>query len=141
MKIAIAGTGISGLVAAHLLHRDHDIKVFEADPRIGGHTHTFDVEVEGERHSVDTGFIVFNTKTYPNFVKLLDGIGVESDPTDMSFGLACERSGLEWGSRGLGSLFAQRRNALNPAFWRMLRDVVRFNRESRALLDAKTEKV
>jgi predicted NAD/FAD-binding protein len=141
MKIAIAGTGISGLVAAHLLHREHDVTVFEADSRIGGHTHTFDVEVDGEQHAVDTGFIVFNTKTYPNFVKLLDRIGVESDPTDMSFGLACERSGLEWGSRGLGSLFAQRRNALKPAFWRMLRDVVRFNRESRALLAAPAEKV
>jgi predicted NAD/FAD-binding protein len=141
VKVAIVGTGISGLVAARLLHERHEVTVFEAEGRIGGHSHTVDVELEGERHAVDTGFIVYNERTYPHFTRLLDRLGVETQPTDMSFGVSCERTGLEWASRGLGSVFAQRGNLLRPSFHRMLRDVLRFNRESRRLLDQGDEKV
>jgi len=140
MKIGIVGSGISGLVAAHRLHRHHEIVVYEAEDRIGGHTHTVEVELEGKCHAVDTGFIVYNEKTYPNFTRLLAQLGVETQPSEMSFGLTCERTGLEWGSRGARSVFAQPRNLLRPAFHRMLRDVLRFNRESRALLGEREEK-
>ena len=100
MKIAIVGSGISGLVCAHLLHPRHEITVFEADDRIGGHTNTVDVSVDGEQVAVDTGFIVCNEHTYPNFLELLRQIGVETKRSDMSFGVANTRTGLEWCSRG-----------------------------------------
>jgi predicted NAD/FAD-binding protein len=141
MKIAIVGTGISGLVAAHLLHPRHEICVYEAEDRVGGHTHTVDVELDGERHAIDTGFIVYNERTYPNFTRLLARLGVETQQSDMSFGLACERTGLEWSSRGMPGLFAQPSNLLRPSFHRMLRDVLRFNRESRSLLKFEADKV
>ncbi|MBK8267619.1 MAG: FAD-dependent oxidoreductase [Planctomycetes bacterium] len=132
MKIAIVGSGISGLVTAWLLQGEHEITVFEADDRIGGHTHTIPV-VEGDRkHQVDTGFIVFNEAAYPNFCKLLRRLGVESQPSDMSFGVSCERTGLEYAGTNLNTLFAQRRNLLRPSFHRMLRDVVRFNKTALA---------
>ena len=140
MRIAIVGSGVSGLVAAHRLHRHHEIVVYEADDRIGGHSHTVAVELDGECHAVDTGFIVYNEKTYPSFTRLLAQLSVETQPSEMSFGLACERTGLEWGSGGVRSVFAQPRNLLRPAFHRMLRDVLRFNRESRALLAGGEEK-
>jgi len=140
VKIAIVGSGISGLVAAHLLSARHEIGVYEASDRIGGHTHTVDVAFDGERHAIDTGFIVYNEATYPNFVRLLAKLGVETQPSPMSFGLHCERSGLEWGSRGLRSLFAQPRNLVRPAFHRMLRDFLRFNREAPRLLAGDAEK-
>jgi len=135
MKIAIVGTGIAGNVAAHRLARDHDITVFEADARIGGHTNTVDVVMEGRRWSIDTGFIVFNDVTYPNFVALLDELGVASQPSDMSFSVSDQASGLEYNGRSLNTLFAQRRNLLRPSFHRMLLDVLRFNREAPALLE------
>jgi predicted NAD/FAD-binding protein len=141
VKIAIVGSGISGLVAAHLLHPRHEICVYEAADRIGGHTHTVDVSYEGEHHAVDTGFIVYNEATYPNFVRLLEKLGVETQPSQMSFGLSCERTGLEWGSRGLRSVFAQPANLVRPSFQRMLRDVLRFNREAPRLLEREGEKV
>jgi predicted NAD/FAD-binding protein len=141
VRIAIIGSGVSGLVAAHALHRRHEVTVFEADTRIGGHSHTVDVELPGERHAVDTGFIVYNERTYPSFTRLLEGLGVESQPSDMSFSVACDRTGLEWASRGLGAVFAQRRNLARPGFLGMLREVLRFNRESRSLLEAAEEKV
>lgn len=141
MRVAIIGSGISGLMTAHLLHPHHEIVVYEADQRIGGHTHTVDVEVDGERHSVDTGFIVYNETTYPNFTRLLDQLGVATQPSDMSFGLRCERTGLEWGSRGLRGILAQPSNLLRSSFRRMLGDIVRFNRESKALLEQDEEKV
>ena len=127
MKIAIIGTGISGMTAAWLLHREHEITVFEANDYIGGHTHTIDVEVAGQSYAVDTGFIVFNDWTYPNFIALLDKLGVVSQPTTMSFSVRCERSGLEYNGHSLNSLFAQRSNLLRPSFYRMLRDILRFN--------------
>jgi predicted NAD/FAD-binding protein len=141
MKVAIVGSGISGLVAAHLLHRAHEITVFEADQRIGGHTHTVDVDVEGERHAIDTGFIVYNERTYPNFTRLLSKLGVPTRPTEMSFSVHCERTGLEWASRSLNTIFAQRRNLLRPSFHRLLGEILRFNREARELLDHREEKV
>jgi predicted NAD/FAD-binding protein len=141
MRIAIIGSGISGLVAAHMLHPRHELCVYEAEGRIGGHTHTVDVEIDGEQYAIDTGFIVYNERTYPNFTSLLRKIGVESQESDMSFGLACERTGLEWSSRGLRGLFAQPSNLLRPSFHRMLRDILRFNRESRSLLEREAEKV
>jgi len=141
MKIAIVGSGVSGLVAAHLLHRAHDVTVFEADQRIGGHTHTVQVAAGGERHAIDTGFIVYNERTYPNFTRLLAKLGVPSRPTEMSFSVHCERTGLEWASRNLNAVFAQRRNLLRPSFRRMLREILRFNREARELLNHQEEKV
>lgn len=134
MKIAIVGTGISGMVAASLLHRDHEITVFEAADYVGGHTHTVDVEMDGRIYAVDTGFIVFNDWTYPNFIALLNRLGVTSQPSDMSFSVKCERTGLEYNGTNLNTLFAQRRNLLRPSFYRMIRDILRFNRESPELL-------
>lgn len=140
MKIAIVGSGVSGLVSAHLLHPRHEITVFEAEPRIGGHVSTVDVVADGVHHPIDTGFIVYNERTYPLFTRLLARLGVETQASEMSFGLSCERSGLEWASRGLGAVFAQRRNLLRPSFLRMLRDVLRFNREARVLAGTPQEK-
>ncbi|MCK9800604.1 FAD-dependent oxidoreductase [Pseudomonas sp. MAFF 302030] len=130
MKIAIIGSGISGLTSAYLLNRRHDISVFEAGSWIGGHTHTVDVSVKGETHAVDTGFIVFNDWTYPNFIRLLGQIGVTFKPTEMSFSVTDPASGLEYNGNNLNSLFAQRRNLLSPGFWGMLRDILRFNKEA-----------
>ena len=141
VRVAIIGSGISGLVAAHKLCPRFEIVVYEADTRIGGHTHTVDVEVGGEQHSVDTGFIVYNEKTYPNFTRLLNQLEVETQPSDMSFGLRCERTGLEWGSRGLRGIFSQPQNLLRGSFRRMLRDVLRFNRDSKSLLGQDEEKI
>lgn len=134
-KIAIVGTGVSGLVSAHLLRRAHEITVFEADARIGGHVHTLEVELGGERFAVDTGFIVYNERTYPGLTRLFAELGVATQPSDMSFGVACERSGIEWGTRSIGAILADPRNAVRPGFLRMLRDVRRFFREARQLLD------
>lgn len=131
MKIAIIGGGVSGLVTAALLHDRHDVTVFEAGERPGGHVNTVDVDdAAGRTHAIDTGFIVYNETNYPLFTKLLTRLGVESQPSDMSFSVRCDRTGIEWGSATLDSLFAQRRNALRPRFHRMLRDVLRFNREA-----------
>ncbi|SDK12099.1 NAD(P)/FAD-dependent oxidoreductase [Microbulbifer yueqingensis] len=128
MQIAIVGSGISGLTAAYLLNRKHEITLFEASDRLGGHTATIDVE-DGERElPIDTGFIVFNDWTYPNFIKLMDQLGVESQPTDMGFSVCSDRESFEYAGNNLDSLFAQRRNIFSPGHWRMLRDIVRFNR-------------
>lgn len=135
MRIAVIGTGIAGMTAAYLLADEHDLTVFEADDYIGGHTHTVEV-VEGDRRiPVDTGFIVYNDWTYPNFIKLLDRLGVATQPSDMSFSVQDERSGLEYNGNSLTTLFAQRRNLFNPRFYRMLRDILRFYRQSRQLAD------
>ncbi len=136
MKIAIIGSGIAGNVVAHHLHRHHDITVFESAAHIGGHTHTHSIELDGERHEIDTGFIVFNDWTYPNFIALLNELGVVSQPSAMSFSVRNERSGLEYNGTSLNSLFAQRRNLLRPAFHRMLHDILRFNREAPYLIDS-----
>ena len=116
MKIAVIGTGIAGNVAAYRLAREHDITVYEADSRIGGHTNTVDVLAGGDRWAVDTGFIVFNDRTYPNFIALLDELGVESQSSDMSFSVSSLRSGLEYNGASINTLFAQRRNVVRPSF-------------------------
>jgi predicted NAD/FAD-binding protein len=136
MKIAVIGTGIAGNVAARELCREHEITVFEAADHVGGHTHTHSIDDNGRSLAIDTGFIVFNDWTYPNFIALLDELGVSSQPSEMSFGVKCERTGLEYKGHTLNTLFAQRRNLLRPSFHRMLRDILRFNREARSLLEA-----
>jgi predicted NAD/FAD-binding protein len=141
MKIAIIGSGIAGNVIAHRLHREHDITVYEAGDHIGGHTHTHSVEQAGRRYAVDTGFIVFNDRTYPNFVALLDELGVASQESSMSFSVRCEASGLEYNGTTLNTLFAQRRNLLRPSFLGMVRDILRFNREALDLLDVPGEEL
>ena len=130
MKIAIIGSGIAGLTCAHLLNRRHDVTVFEAGDWVGGHTHTVQVSVKGRQYDVDTGFIVFNDWTYPNFIRLLGQLGVSFKPTEMSFSVNDPDSGLEYNGNNLNSLFAQRRNLLSPGFWGMLRDILRFNKEA-----------
>ena len=139
MKVAIIGSGIAGNVVAHHLHAAHDITVFEAAGHIGGHTHTHTVELDGERHAIDTGFIVYNDWTYPNFSALLNELGVESQPSAMSFSVRNEASGLEYNGTTLNTLFAQRRNLLRPSFHRMVRDILRFNHIAPELLEAANE--
>ena len=139
MNIAIIGSGISGLTCAYLLNRSHEITLFEASDWIGGHTHTVDVTVDGHRYAVDTGFIVFNDWTYPNFIRLLGQIGVGFKPTEMSFSVTDPDSGLEYNGNNLNSLFAQRRNLLSPGFWGMLRDILRFNKQ--ALRDLEEQRI
>lgn len=137
-KIAIIGSGISGLTSAYLLNREHDITLYEANDYLGGHTHTRDVEIGGKSYPVNTGFIVFNDWTYPNFIKLMDQIGVVSEESDMSFSVRCENTGLEYNGTNLNSLFAQRKNIFNLRFLRMIKDILRFNKETRAELDKDT---
>jgi predicted NAD/FAD-binding protein len=135
MKIAVIGTGIAGNVAAWHLCREHDITVYEAGEHIGGHTHTHDINRDGKHHAIDTGFIVFNDWTYPNFIALLKELGVASKATDMSFSSRCDVSGIEYKGSSLNQLFAQRRNIIQPRFHGMIWDILRFNRESQELID------
>jgi predicted NAD/FAD-binding protein len=130
VKIAIIGSGISGLTSAYLLNRNHEISLFEASDWIGGHTHTVDVTVDGQRYAVDTGFIVFNDWTYPNFIRLMGQLGVGFKPTQMSFSVTDPDTGLEYNGNNLNSLFAQRSNFFSPGFWGMLRDILRFNKHA-----------
>ena len=126
-KIAVVGTGISGLSAAYLLQHRHDVTVFEKSGRIGGHSRTLKVR-HGERDvAVDTGFIVFNERNYPNLTALFRHLGVTAKDSDMSFGLSVDGGRLEWGAKGLNAVFGQRRNLLRPKFWKLLYDVMRFN--------------
>ena len=134
MKIAIVGAGISGLLTARLLARDHEICVFEANDYAGGHANTVGFEAFGNRYEVDTGFMVFNERTYHNFIRMLRLLGVSGRWSDMSFSVRCARTGLEFQGSSLNGLFAQRRNLLRPSFYRMLLDVSRFNRGARELL-------
>ena len=134
MKIAVIGTGISGNVAAYHLAREHDVTVFEADERIGGHTNTVQVEQGGQSYAIDTGFIVFNERTYPNFIALLDELDVDWQDSDMGFSVQHEGTGLEYNGSTLNSLFAQRSNIFKPSFIRMIREILRFNREAPRLL-------
>ncbi len=128
MRVAIIGTGIAGNVAAYSLRNEHDITVYEAGSYVGGHTNTVDVYENGRRYAVDTGFIVFNDHTYPNFIRLLDEIGQESQPSTMSFSVQSGRGDLEYCGTTLNTVFAQRSNLLRPSFYRMLRDILRFNK-------------
>lgn len=128
MRIAIIGGGVSGLVAASLLARRHDVTIFEAGSHAGGHTNTVHLTVDRREYAVDTGFIVFNHRTYPLFTRLLERLGVATAPTTMSFSVRCERSGVEYCGSSLNGLFAQRRNLVRPSFHRMVLDILRFNR-------------
>lgn len=127
-KIAIIGTGIAGLTSAYLLNKEHDITVFEANDYIGGHTATKDVTVDGKAYAIDTGFIVFNDWTYPNFNKLMNILGVNAQATEMSFSVKNHAQNLEYNGNTINSLFAQRRNILRPRFWRIVRDILKFNK-------------
>jgi uncharacterized protein len=138
MRIAVIGSGISGMVAAHHLSREHEVTVYESGAHVGGHTHTVDVEHQGRCYAVDTGFIVYNDWTYPNFVRLLNELEVPWQPSAMSFSVRCEKTALEYNGTTLNSLFAQRRNLLRPSFLRMVADIVRFNRRAPALLESST---
>jgi predicted NAD/FAD-binding protein len=138
MKIAVIGTGIAGNVAAYHLARDHDITVFEAADRIGGHTNTVGVDLGRRYYDLDTGFIVFNDRTYPNFLALLDKLGVATQKSNMSFSVRNEFSGLEYNGTSLNTLFAQRSNLFRPSFHRMIRDILRFNREAPSVLESES---
>ncbi|QSX36675.1 NAD(P)/FAD-dependent oxidoreductase [Shewanella sedimentimangrovi] len=126
-KIAIIGSGISGLTAGHLLHRHHAVTLFEAAPSLGGHTATVDVTLDGRTYAIDTGFIVFNDRTYPRFQRLLARTGLGAQPTEMSFSVSTPE-GFEYNGHNLDTLFAQRRNLLRPRFWNFIREILRFNR-------------
>lgn len=128
MRIAIIGTGISGSLVARLLSTQHDVTVFESNDSPGGHANTVDVRVSGKEFSVDTGFMVFNRRTYPNFCRLLEMLEITSQASDMSFSVSSSRTGIEYQGSSLNGLFAQRLNCVRPSFLRMLRDIARFNR-------------
>lgn len=136
MDIAVIGAGISGLACAHYLSRKHTVSVFEAGSQIGGHTATVDVKLGTRRYAIDTGFIVFNDWTYPNFIALMEELGVSNKATSMGFSVSDEHSGLEYSGTSIDTLFAQRRNLLSPRFIGMVRDILRFNREAVADLEA-----
>jgi predicted NAD/FAD-binding protein len=129
-KIAVIGSGISGLVSSYLLSKDHEVHLFEQNDYIGGHTHTVDIHLNGNTYAIDTGFIVFNLKTYPNFCKILQALKVEYEKTEMSFSYSCEKSKLEYNGHNLNTLFADRKNIFNIKFYKMLADVVRFNKDA-----------
>ncbi len=135
-RIAVIGSGIAGLSAAWLLARDHAVTLFEANDYLGGHSHTVDVVLEGISAPVDTGFLVFNDRTYPNLIALFDHLGIASCGSDMSFSVRIDAENVEWAGSNLASLFAQRRNLVRPAFWGMLADIVRFNRAATAIARA-----
>jgi predicted NAD/FAD-binding protein len=135
MKIAVIGTGIAGNIISRALHREHELTVFEAADYIGGHSHTHRITVGGERFAVDTGFIVFNHATYPNFTRMLSELGVASQDSSMSFSVRNEASGLEYNGTSINTLFAQRRNLLRPSFHRLWREILRFNAHAPVLLE------
>jgi predicted NAD/FAD-binding protein len=132
----VIGGGIAGMMSWYLLRRQHDVTLFEANAYLGGHTATVDVTVAGQNYAIDTGFIVFNDWTYPLFNKFLLELGVDSQHTTMSFAVSAPQANLEYNGNNLRTLFAQKRNLLRPSFWRMLRDIVRFNKIAKAMLAA-----
>jgi predicted NAD/FAD-binding protein len=131
--VAVVGSGIAGLATAWFLRNTHQVTLYEAAPRLGGHTNTVEVCVDEQQFAVDTGFLVFNQRTYPNLCALFEQIGIESVASDMSFSARIETQNLEWAGSNLNTVFGQRRNLLRPAFVGMVRDILRFNRETRTL--------
>ncbi|MCH8538823.1 MAG: FAD-dependent oxidoreductase [Alkalimonas sp.] len=134
MKIAVIGGGIAGMMSLYLLQRQHEVTLFESNDYLGGHTATVDVDSAGQHYAIDTGFIVFNNWTYPLFNRFLAELAVPFQPTEMSFSVKNEQTGLEYNGNSLRTLFAQKRNALKPSFWKMLFDIVRFNKLAKRLL-------
>ena len=134
--VAVIGAGISGMAAAHFLSRRHRVHLFEKASRLGGHTNTVLVETAQGPVALDTGFLVHNDRTYPNLVRLFEELGVATRDSDMSFAVSCRRTGLEYSSRGANGFFAQRQNMVKPSHLFLLREIVRFNRQAPALLDA-----
>jgi predicted NAD/FAD-binding protein len=134
MKTAMIGSGISGLLSARLLAADDEIHLFEADNHAGGHTNTVSFEAFEHQYAADTGFMVFNERRYPDFVRMLQMLDVAARNSDMSFSVRCDKTGLEYQGSSLNGLFAQRRNLVRPSFYRMFLDVLRFNRRSLELL-------
>jgi uncharacterized protein len=139
VRIGIVGAGISGLSAALELCEHHEVVLFESADYAGGHTNTIRVVKDGLSYEIDTGFIVFNFRTYPNFTKLLERLGVESKPTEMTFSVKCAASGLEYRGADLPGLFAQKSNLFRPSFYRMLSDILRFNRQATLLYEGMDE--
>jgi len=135
MKIAIVGTGISGLTSAYLLNREHDIHIFEANNYIGGHTNTIQVEETNRSIPIDTGFIVFNEQNYPNLCQLFDALNVQSRNSDMSFSVHCQKTGLEYNGTDLNRIFSQRKNIFNPGFLKMLKDIIHFHDHAPTVLN------
>jgi predicted NAD/FAD-binding protein len=134
MRIAVIGAGVSGCLAARLLATRHEVTLYESDSQLGGHARTVEAPISGVTHAVDVGFMVFNERTYPNFCRMLDLLGVESRPSDMSFSVSDPATGLEYQGSGLRGLFAQRRNTLSPSFLGMIGDILRFNRVARRVV-------
>ncbi len=134
MKIAVIGSGISGLSAAWLLHSRHQVTLYEAADYLGGHTHTVEVDLEGITHPVDTGFLVYNDLTYPNLRQLFAHLDIETHETEMSFSVSLPELDLEWAGANLGTLFAQRRNLVRLHYWRMLQEILHFNRRAERFL-------
>jgi predicted NAD/FAD-binding protein len=141
LRIAVIGAGIAGLGAAYRLARHHHVTLFEAEPRAGGHANTVDITLEGATHPVDTGFLVFNERTYPELIRLFSELRVPTVHSDMSFAVSVGPYAFEWCGSNLASVFAQPRNAISPRFWGMLRDIVRFNHQASALAQAPTARV
>jgi uncharacterized protein len=141
MKIAVIGAGVSGNLVARLLNPDHEVQLFEANEYPGGHTNTVEFEAWGKTWAADTGFMVFNQRTYPHFIRLLNLLEVPWQDSDMSFSVRCEQTGLEYQGSSLNGLFAQRSNLFRPSFYGMLRDVLRFNRQSLECLDDAAESI
>ncbi|MEH0758151.1 NAD(P)/FAD-dependent oxidoreductase [Vibrio sp. 16] len=135
MKIAIIGTGISGLTCGYHLHKEHDVTVFEANDYIGGHTATIDVQLENKTYAVDTGFIVYNDRTYPNFIQMMNEIGVKGLPTQMSFSVRNDVTGLEYNGHTVTTLFAQKRNWFNPKFYSFIFEILKFNKAVKQVVE------
>ena len=134
-RIAIIGSGISGLTSAYLLSQKHNVTVFEKNAHIGGHTATVDIEKAGQKYAIDTGFIVFNDKTYPNFLALMADIGIGKQATEMSFSVHNCQTGMEYNGHNLNTLFAQRRNLFRPKFWGLVKDILRFNKQCKSIFE------
>ena len=137
MRIAIIGSGIAGLATAHLLCRDHEITLFESDSRVGGHVHTVEIESKHGMINIDTGFIVYNEQNYPNFVKLIQELDIQTQPSSMSFSVRLANPDLEYNGSTLHQLFVDKRNLFRPWFYKMVRDILRFNRMAPDAIDGR----